>query len=305
MKSIYTAVLYLFTICLAFAQDDLMTTEIGSMVELKVRKGSRFIGQYQGVKDSFYAVNITPHGEVLFRAKEVQYIKALPSQYFSNGVYWPRLHSSHYYYAVPTAFTPPKRSFVYRNDWLLYNQLTYGISNHISLGIALDGALFFRLFSEDINDGLFFALSPKIAIPQKILPSVKVAVGSFLVNVPPDALDTGVEDAVFDAAVTYGIGTLGNEHRNLSIGFGYSYLNRNWSGRPAAMLGGSVRANRWLALVAEVWNFPQYDASIGNIGVKLIGKRGTFQIAIPAGRLQQNSQIVAFPFLSYATSFGF
>lgn len=305
MKIFSTISFYLLSICIAIAQNDSPIPNIGDMVQLKVKRGSRFIGQYQGMKDSLYAINMATFGEVLFKEEDLSYIKVLPSTHFSNGNYWPPLHSSHYYYAVPNAFMPPKRMFVYRNDWVLFNQFTYGITNHISMSIAIDGALFFRLFSENTNDGPFLALSPKIAIPQKILPGVKLAVGGFIVNVPPDALDTGIKDAVIDAAVTYGIGTLGNEQRNISMGLAYSYLNRNWSGRPAIMLGGSIRAQSWLAIVAEVWNFPQYDSSLGNIGVKILGNKGTFQIAIPAARLQQNSQIVAFPFLSYATSFGF
>ena len=301
MKPILFAIASFLSLSISYLQaQHLNFLKEGDLIEVSIYKGGDFIGFFLAENDSFLIINHIQVGELPFWRNEIKRITHLQAGRFFNGQYWPTGINDHYYYSLPNAFTLPKGDIFYRNDWLNFNQVAYGVSSRISIGLSFDA---FSIFSQ-LGDNTYppiLALSPKYSIPAPTMPGIQFAAGAFILSLPDYVLDER-DGPVLDAALVYGLGTLGTRDRNLTMGLAYGYANQRWSTRPAFFIGSNYRVARWLSAVGEAWVFPQYDASIGTIGIKIHRPHSSFQLAFPFGTFDRNTNILPIPLLSYSTA---
>ena len=134
-----------------------------------------------------------------------------------EGRFWlPNPQSSRYFWA-PNGYGLEKGSAYYQNIWILYNQVSVGITNNFSIGA---GMLPLFLFA-GAPTPIFFV--PKISVPV-VRDKFNVGTGAFIGTVLGE--DTGW------FGLLYGTTTFGSRDRNVSLGMAYGFSQDQWMQRP-------------------------------------------------------------------------
>jgi hypothetical protein len=164
-----------------------------------------------------------------------------------EGQFWlPNPQSSRYFWS-PNGYGLEKGSAYYQNIWILYNQVSVGITDNFSIGA---GMLPLFLFA-GAPTPIFFV--PKISIPV-IRDKFNVGTGAFVGTV------LGEETGWF--GLLYGTTTVGSRDRNISLGVAYGFSQDQWMQKPIWNLSGMIRVSPKGYLITENYVIPGADATV-------------------------------------------
>jgi hypothetical protein len=106
-----------------------------------------------------------------------------------------------------------------------------------------------------------FYLAPKLRVVDR--GGVEGALGAWIIS-------TGDAEDVFSLA--YGVATIGDPDRSLTLGLGYGVRGTEVVDRPVVVAGGDVRVSRRVKLVTENWVFPD-GYGLASFGPRFLGSR--------------------------------
>lgn len=153
-----------------------------------------------------------------------------------EGQFWlPNPQSSRYFWA-PNGYGLEKGSAYYQNIWILYNQVSVGITDNFSIGAGMLPLFLFAGASTPI----FFV--PKISVPV-VRDKLNIGTGAFLGTVLGE--DTGW------FGLLYGTTTVGSRDKNFSLGMAYGFSQDQWMQSPIWNLGGMIRTGPKGYLISE------------------------------------------------------
>jgi len=178
----------------------------------------------------------------------------------------------------------------YQNTWILFNQINYGITDNVSLGLGLVSLFLFS----GAPTPIWF--TPKASFP--ISDNFSLGGGALVATILS-------ADNNF-AGSAYGVATFGNENGNLSLGLGYGFANGVWANTPLLTVSGITRTGKKSFLMTE-----NYLIGISRVinTVNFIGGRTAWKIIqLDYGLVTSLNSIgdsfVANPWLSLAVPFG-
>ncbi len=165
-------------------------------------------------------------GALTFQRADIKSFKELKGVVQADGRIWlPNPQSARYFWA-PNGYGLDKGEGYYQNIWILYNQVSVGLSKNFSIGA---GMLPLFLFGG--------APTPVFLVPKFSFPLVKEKVnlgaGAFLGTV------LGEETGVF--GLLYGTSTFGSRDKNLSVGLAYGFACDQMMDVPIINISGMVR----------------------------------------------------------------
>lgn len=164
-----------------------------------------------------------------------------------EGQFWlPNPQSSRYFWA-PNGYGLEKGSAYYQNIWILYNQVSVGITDNFSIGAGMLPLFLFAGASTPI----FFV--PKISVPV-VRDKLNIGTGAFLGTV------LGEETGWF--GLLYGTTTVGSRDKNFSLGMAYGFSQDQWMQRPIWNLGGMIRTGPKGYLITENYIISGSDATV-------------------------------------------
>jgi hypothetical protein len=102
-----------------------------------------------------------------------------------------------------------------------------------------------------------------------------------------------VEDS--DFATAYGVVSIGSQRAALTVGLGWGFIDWEFSGTPALMIGGEVQLSNSIKLVTENWLPPNTDFAIISLGIRFFGDN----IAADIGLVTYTDVGDGFPFLPW------
>ena len=102
-----------------------------------------------------------------------------------------------------------------------------------------------------------------------------------------------VEDS--DFATAYGVATIGSQRAALTVGLGWGFIDWEFSGTPALMIGGEVQLSNSIKLVTENWLPPDTDFAIISLGIRFFGDN----LAADIGLVTYTDVGDGFPFLPW------
>jgi hypothetical protein len=210
--------------------------------------------------------------------------KELKNVIVSKGRYWlPNPQSSRYFWA-PNGYGLKRGEVYYQNIWVLYNQVSFGISDHFSLGA---GVVPLFLLSSDVSP---FWLVPKFSIPLKEN-KVNLGAGAFLGTM------IGEDSGIF--GLLYGTTTFGSRDKNMSLGLAYGFAGGEWMTKPIINLSTMVRVGPRGYFISENYILPtdgQLAVMISAGGRTIIRTVGLdYSLWIPIGG--GVDRLIALPFL--------
>lgn len=161
----------------------------------------------------------------------------------------------------PTAFALNKGEHYYQNLYLLWQELHFGVTDKLSLGVSFELASL--LFGETTP---LFTLSSKYSEP--VNDKLNVGIGVWTIF----AYDLDYYEGL---GVIYGLVSYGTEDNNVTIGMGHGNYLGNWSGIPQLNLGFNKRLGKHGGISGELWLFEadrNEAVSFFSISFKYIGK---------------------------------
>jgi hypothetical protein len=165
-------------------------------------------------------------GEITISQKDIKTKSEIQHAKKVKDEYWlPNPQSSRYFWA-PNGYGLMKGEAYYQNIWVLYNQVSFGLSDNFSMGI---GTIPLFLFAG--------TPTPLWIVPKFSFPLVKdkfnLGTGAFLGTL------VGADAGVF--GLLYGTTTFGSRDKNMSIGLAYGFADGNWLNTPVFNFSGMVR----------------------------------------------------------------
>ena len=168
-------------------------------------------------------------GDIAIPKLKVIALEPVKTEQIVDGEFWySGLHNSRYFFA-PNGYGLDAGKGYYQNIMLLFNQVSVGVTDNVSLGLGT--VPFF------ISDGFALPiwLTPKVSIPIKKDDWNIGAGGLFATLIGEDAEWIGI---------AYGVSTWGKPDKNFTAGLGYGFVGGEWARTPAVTLGGMIRTGK-------------------------------------------------------------
>lgn len=195
------------------------------------------------------------------------------------------------YFFQSSGYGLRKGEAYFQNNWVLLNQVNFGITNNFSLGI---GGVPLFLFSGAPTP---VWITPKISTPL-IKDQLNVSAGAFIGSV------IGVKNNVF--GITYGAATMGSRDRNVTFGLGYGFANGFWANRPSFSLSGMIRVGKKNYLMTENYWIGTQDASVAllSFGGRIVWPKISLDYGLIIPRASGEIPLIALPWLGIVIPLG-
>lgn len=292
-----TSVIFLLiSICLQLKPIELraqVAPDSIKIYQVETTDGNVYFGKIIFRNDTALVLKTEKLGELKFIIADVKYIKMLSPEKVAKGEQWfENPYSSRYFY-LPNGYGLNKGEGYYQNTWVLFNQVSYGITNNFSLGLGLIPTFLFGA------DGAPVWITPKISFPvkeNKWNVGVGAIVGTYI--------ESGNQNP--GLGIVYGVSTFGSRDENFTIGAGYAFAAGEWSSNPVISIGGTVRTGRKHYLVTE--NYIIFADGEGGSLIWLGGRFVSTHVAIDYGFIiptfPEMDRLIAIPWLSLTVPFG-
>ncbi len=194
------------------------------------------------------------------------------------------------YFFSPNGYGLRAGEAYYQNVWVLYNQVSLGLTNQLSLGI---GTIPLVLLGGDLNP---VWLVPKVSLPV-VKDKFQLGAGAFI--------GTLLQGEQSGFGIVYGTGTVGSRSRNVTLGVGYGYADGAWARYPAIALSAMVQTGAKGYFITENYFLSSGNASVGLIS--LGGRRIIRRIGLDFGGIVPLSndleQFIVIPWLGLTIPF--
>ena len=272
----------------AFIVDELYA-QAEEFVRIETTEGNVFIGRIIAEDEQSITMRIESVGEIRIERRNILSITKIDPDRIRDGKYWyPNPQATRYFFA-PNAIGIKKGEGYYQNAWILFNNVNYGITNNFSLGGGLVPLFLFG------SPGTPVWLLPKVTFPvseDKFHLGAGAMVGGLV----------GVDSEL--GGLVYGVGTLGNRDKNLTMGVGYGFVGDEVAKQPLINVSGMIRTGRRVYLISE--NYFVFESGVN--GIVSFGARWTAEtIAVDFGLfmpLEDTGSFIGLPWLGVTIPFG-
>lgn len=228
-------------------------------------------------------------GDVTIQRSNIKSMEIIESDRMRNGKYWFENPQGTRYFFAPNALGLNKGSGYYQNTWIFFNNVNYGVSDHVSIGAGMVPLFLLGEFN------LPLWLLPKVSIPVST-DNIHVGAGALLGGV------VGVDGGGF--GIVYGNTTFGNRDKNLTLGLGYGYAGTEWSNTPLVNISGLIRTGQKFYWLAEVYFLPGIEGSgFGIFGARWAPERFAVDFGL-ARPVTEAGGIIGVPRLGITIPFG-
>jgi hypothetical protein len=291
MQKIFSGFLLSVIFCLVpFFLAAQSQTDSTSLMRVLMNDGNEFIGHLISQDSSSLILKTDKLGDLTFSRKDITRITPVKPENIRNGVYWFDNPQSARYLWSPNGYGLKKGEGYYQNIWVLFNQVSYGVTNNFSIGA---GIVPLFLFGEGATP---FWITPKLSIPV-VKDKFNVGAGALLGTVLGES-GTGF-------GLLYGLTTAGSRDKNITLGVGYGVSSSGWAKSPLISLSAMVRTGARGYLLTENYyiNMDGETLVLLSAGFRyVIRKAGLdFGLVMP---VTQDFVFIAIPWLGVTIPFG-
>lgn len=261
-----------------------------SLVRIETIDGNEFTGEIVG-QDSL-KIYLKTHnlGEIGILKSDIKVQQEIKVQQIKDGKVWFENPQSSRYFWAPNAYGLNKGEGYYQNILVMWNQVSYGITDNFTLGGGI-----IPLF-------LFAGAST----PVFILPKISIPVQKDKFNISAGALiGTIIGEAETTFGILYGNTTVGTRDNNVTFGLGYGFAGDEWASSPMINISGMFRLSSRGYFITE-----NYYVNTGGSGTAIISLGGRWIIkkaALDFGLflpVADAESFIAIPWLGFTVPFG-
>jgi len=175
-----------------------------------------------------------------------------------------------------TAFQLNGGEFLYKNTMLVVNTLTYGFTDHLSLGVGTELYSTFSGLSSNKLPNLYF-VNAKAGF--QLVQNLHLAAGFETVFFRDPILGDDSHEGIQSIGLGYGLLTYGSVNTNVTLGVSLPVVDMRLDYVPIYNLGGSFRIGRKASVIAECWA-PSTKFLVIDGGFRFFGKRSAFDLGV-------------------------
>ncbi|MCH2450521.1 MAG: hypothetical protein MK198_10285 [Gracilimonas sp.] len=195
-----------------------------------------FIGTLVSENDQEVILQTNQVGRITIQRSNIKMMEQVDPDQLKDGKYWHENPQSTRYLISTNAFGLRKGEGYYQNTWIFFNNVNFGVTDHISLGGGLVPTFLFGSGS----------------MPVWIMPKISIPIANESVHIAAGGLFGGVLGEVHTGlGLVYGTATVGNRDNNLSLGLGYGYADGRWADIPLINVKGMYRLSKNMFLSAR------------------------------------------------------
>ena len=289
MKNITIVLFFLIPFIAITVNPSVAFSQSDDFYRIETRDGNVFVGQIISEDENEVVLRSESIGTVTIQRSNIRSITRIDQNRIRDGVYWHSNPQATRYFFAPNAIGLEKGKGYYQNTWVLFNNVNYGVSDNFSVGGGIVPLFLFGSSSTPVW------ILPKVSFPvakDKFYLGAGAMIGG-VIGSDPDPL-----------GILYGVGTLGNRDRNLSVAIGYGYAGDEVSSTPLINVSGMIRVSRRVYLLSENYFIPE----AGVTGIGSIGARWTSEnFAVDFGLfspLDDADGFIGLPWLGVTIPFG-
>ena len=154
MKSIFKNQLYVmkYAIYLTFLISFIIPSNMNaqnlvadSLYEIETIEGNKYAGLFVGMEGNIFSFQSKELGNIKLKPEQIKHCFLIEKDQVRNGKIWPaNIQPSRYFFA-PSGYGLKQGEAYYQNIWVLFNQVSYGVSDNLTVGV---GTIPFFLFKE-------------------------------------------------------------------------------------------------------------------------------------------------------------
>jgi len=173
--------------------------------------------------------------------------------------------------------------------YVIFPGVSVGLSDRVTLGGGVS-----VIPGISIEEQLFY-VSPKLGLLAS--ENANLAIGALVIGFP------GNDEADGVGGILYGVGTLGSEDANVTVGLGFGFVNEDISGKPILLIGGEKRISENFAFVTENWLIPSEGGQVISYGCRLFGERLSVDLAF-LNTIGEDALFPGIPYIDVVYAFG-
>jgi len=267
-----------------FAQNE------NDQVKIETIDGNEYIGKIVEENNDDLVLETESLGRITIKKVNVKTREIISVEKIKDGKYWFDNPQSTRYFWSPNGYGLKKGEGYYQNVWVLFNQVSVGVTDNFSVGF---GTIPLFLFGASTP----VWLTPKFSIPV-VAEKFNIGAGALVGTV------IGEEESGF--GLLYGITTFGSRDKNISIGLGYGYAGEKLADTPTVSVSSLIRTSQRGYFITENYYIDTGEESLVLIslgGRRIIKKVGLdFGLFIPFSSDQES--FIAIPWLGLTVPFG-
>lgn len=262
-----------------------------SIWDIETVDNNDFIGIIVKQDENSVTIRTDILGEVTILRSKIKTISKIESQQIKDGEYWfENPHSTRYFYG-PNGYGLKAQEAYYQNTWVLFNQVSWGISDYFSFGVGMMPLFLFGGAPTPVW------ITPKVSIPLK---KDKLNIGGGIMAA------TVLGESIGSFGIGYSVISVGSRDKNATFGMGLGFSGQNgFSNVPTFLFSGMTRVSRRGYLLTENYYIRIFDESLGIIsfGGRTVRKKLAidFGLIIPVAEYMG---FVAIPWLGITMPFG-
>jgi hypothetical protein len=297
MKTMFTVLVILFSLAIikenAVAQlpGDIepALVQTDTLYRIETTDDNEYVGTITFQDSMLVRINTEKLGEITLKRKDISSMTVVKKGQLVDGDYWSDNPQSSRYMWAPNGYGLKKGEGYYQNIWVVFNQVSVGLTNNFSMGVGTMPT--FLLGQSEIP----VWLAPKLSIP--VAENVNVGLGVLGFSV------LGVEDMPW-TGLLYGTATFGTTDRNISAGIGYGFVESDIADVPLINVSGMLRVSEKWYLISENYFL---DAGSENVFFNLLGGRrmlGKASFDFGIFRTTGMEGMVGLPWIGFTIPFG-
>lgn len=281
-------ILLFFLFC---GQRTIAQTEIDStkLYQVETIDGNKYIGKILDKNAETITLDTKQLGTITLQMSNIERLELIDSERLVEGRYWAKNLLSRRYFFGPNAFTLEKGEGYYQNTWILFNQVSLGVSKNVTIGVGLVPLFLFGGTATPVW------ITPKVAF--KAADKFHLGAGGLFGTV------IGESEGGF--GIAYGIGTIGTSDINATLGLGYGVAGGEWADRPTISVSAMARVNRNTYLMTENYflSSETETVSISFIGGRTVWERISLDYGLVIPLSEIGDSFIAIPWLSLVIPF--
>lgn len=209
-----------------------------TLVKIETKDGNAFIGNIVREDSTGVYFKTASMGEFFILSGFIEKRTIVDQEKMVDGSFWFDNPQSSRYFWSPNGYGLKKGEGYYQNIWVLYNQVSVGVTDYFSIGAGMVP--------------LFLFGGGEIPTPVWVIPKFSIPVVKDKVNVGLGVIAgamLGEDGGTF--GITYGVGTFGNRDHNLNIGLGYGFTGEGWANKPIVTVSGMTRVSARTYIMSE------------------------------------------------------
>ena len=252
--------------------------------------GNEFIGHIVSQDTSILVLQTDKLGILTFNKSDIVRITPIKPESLKEGQYWFENPQSARYLWSPNGYGLKKGEGYYQNIWVLFNQVSYGLTINFSIGAGIVPIFLFGGGATPVW------ITPKFSIPV-VKDKFNLGAGALVGTVLGES-ETGF-------GLLYGLATAGSRDMNVSLGIGYGVTGSGWGKSPLITLSGMARTGARGYLITENYymNIDGDAIVLLSAGFRWVIKKAGLDFGLVIPR-EEGLSFIAIPWLGVTIPFG-